>query len=646
MSTQYPPLITRLPSRILNRIHKGWEYLYYRFFYSRPSIDVGHGSGRYLVFGGDSLEKAKINYQSLFREKIRDKIKEADLICDHIFNLLGSGDKRLSKEGEGYQPIEWHMDFKNGYIWNSRTFYRNIRYGHIEGVDIKLPWELSRFQHLVTLGQAYILTRDKRYSDEFANQITDWIRSNPVAFGVNWRCTMDVAIRAVNWLVAREFFTEDGLFTDDFLKRFYVAIYEHGRFIEGHLERASGWTTNHYLANIAGLFFIGVYCPFFKESVRWRDFAFQELHKEIEKQVYPDGCGFESSTSYHRLALEVFFYSMLLGDRTGMVFRDDYKERVRKMFEFSLHCIKPNGMIPQVGDNDSGRFLRFSRIPAIDHKYLLNLAAIYFRDGGFKIRQFGLEEECVWIFGGSGKDVYDDLPFREGPVESRAFPDAGWYIIRRDRDYCFISCGRSGGEGWHAHNDKLSFELMLDGQDIIVDPGTYVYTSYPGVRNRFRSTGYHNTIRFNDYEQNEIPDNGLFGLPDRVEIRRSVLERGEDGETFIGEIGYAGIIHKRTITFDKRGQQWRIRDDLICPRPLKARLAYHLSPDVAFKDGGIYSRGSGRRLASIKVAGYEFNLTNYEYSPEYGVKTEAECITIDIPVKGRGTIITHIKKSG
>jgi hypothetical protein len=163
--------------------------------------------------------------------------------------------------------------------------YRNIRCGHIKGVDIKVPLELSRFQHLHVLGQAYVLTKSNKYSEEFEGQINDWIKHNPFCFGVNWKCAMDVAIRAVNWLAAMEYFSENNLFSKDFLRAFYSSIHEHGKFIRGHLEYASKWTTNHYVADIAGLFFISIYCPFFAESREWQEFALQELHNEIEKQV-------------------------------------------------------------------------------------------------------------------------------------------------------------------------------------------------------------------------------------------------------------------------------------------------------------------------------------------------------------------------
>ena len=71
--------------------------------------------------------------------------------------------------------------------------------------DVKVPWELSRFHHLPTFGQAYLLTDDLKYALEFKNQIEDWIKKNPIEMSVNWTCTMDVAIRACNWIIGYYF---------------------------------------------------------------------------------------------------------------------------------------------------------------------------------------------------------------------------------------------------------------------------------------------------------------------------------------------------------------------------------------------------------------------------------------------------------
>ena len=621
--------------------------MYYRFLYSKPKLEINCTQKRYLVCGGSDQGYIGNTFRELFPDKVQPKIAEANLICKHIFDLLGSGPKKLTPEAERYRPIEWHSDFKSGYRWNPKTFYRNIRYGHVEGVDVKIPWELSRFQHLNKLGQAYILTRDRKYSEEFVNQITDWIKNNPVGFGVNWYYAMDVAIRAVNWLVSMEYFYKNDNIPEDFIEKFYSSIYQHGKFIRSHLEYSSQLTMNHYIANIVGLFFISVYCPFFKKSKEWQGFALRELSKEIEKQVYSDGCSFEASTSYHGLVLEMLFLAKLLGDRAGIIFPKVYRNRLRKMFEFSLYCVKPNGMIPQIGDNDSGRFLVFSKRPILEHKYLLNLAAIYYEDSRFKVSKFDFYEESFWVFGNKGKELYDNLPVRKQPIVPKSFPDAGWFTIRRNNDYCFISCGSNGqnGKGGHAHNDKLSFELMLYGQDIIVDPGTYVYTSHPKERNKFRSTKYHNTITFNGYEQNEISANAIFSLPDRVKIASAALTETDENITFQGGIRYLDLTHKRRIRLDKDSCTWTIADCISSGKMVNARLTLHLSPEVLFDKGSIFSKTTNKRIASIEIPGHSIEKSKYDYSPEYGVKVRAECLVVNISsINSVKTINTYIHR--
>ena len=211
--------IPRIPRRIVREIRTLGEFFYFRFFYKTPVITGPYEFKRLLIGGGEPLDELAKAFREIFSDKVVEKIKEADLTCEHVFDLLGSSPKKLSKEGKGYQPIDWHSDFKKGYRWDPR-------YGHIEGVDVKVPWELSRFQHLNILGQAYVLTKDRKYADEFVNQINDWVDHNPVGFGVNWHCAMDIAIRAANWLVAQEFFQD--IEDKGFWNKFYKSIYNHG----------------------------------------------------------------------------------------------------------------------------------------------------------------------------------------------------------------------------------------------------------------------------------------------------------------------------------------------------------------------------------------------------------------------------------
>ena len=41
----------------------------------------------------------------------------------------------------GYQPIDWHVDYKSGYRWASTDWYLDVPYGSVLGADVKAPWE-------------------------------------------------------------------------------------------------------------------------------------------------------------------------------------------------------------------------------------------------------------------------------------------------------------------------------------------------------------------------------------------------------------------------------------------------------------------------------------------------------------------------
>ena len=622
-------ILKRIAVRVYFCVLHLYETIYYHFLYSPPNIEFSNVKRYVFMNQGGTGSLPSDTHEKLPSQLIQSKIVDADVICSHTFDLLGSGPKKVSANNDSYQPIDWHVDFKSGYRWNPKEIYYRIKLSPKPGVDVKVPWELSRCQHLVTLGQAYALTKAKKYSDEFQNQIEDWIRNNRVGFGVNWSCTMDVAIRAANWLVAQEYFDEQSL-TNGFWKEFYTSIYEHGKFIRSHLENKRRITTNHYIADLAGLFFIAVYCPFFEESKIWKEFAVKELVKEIDQQVYDDGCIFEASTSYHRLSLELFFYSELLASRSGMEFPQEYCLKVRKMFEFTLYCVKPNGHIPQIGDNDSGRFLLFSKRKILDHRYLLLLATNYYRDNFFKIENLTYDEEAFWLFDEKNHDWFASLPKRSTPIKSKAFPNAGWYILRNRDDYCFVSCGSNGqgGSGGHAHNDKLSFELVLNGNDIILDPGSYIYLPNPAERNKFRSTKYHNCVSFSGEEQNTF-SLGIFNLPDRVEIVSADLKETEEEITFAGEIKYLSYTHKRSVRLFKESGTVEINDSFSPSDESDVQAFFHLAPGLAYKDGYIHQNNSDVKLAKISTKQQSINKVGYDYSPEYGKKVDAESLFLN-----------------
>src|SRR4029078_552846 len=107
------------------------------------------------------------------------------------------------------------------------------------------------------------------FAHEFVLQVGDWIDSNPCHRGVNWSCTMDVGIRAVNWIWAFHFFRKSDNMDGPFTLKLVTSLYEHARFIRQNLEYQTVFVegarrrlnSNHYLSNLAGLLYIALLFP-------------------------------------------------------------------------------------------------------------------------------------------------------------------------------------------------------------------------------------------------------------------------------------------------------------------------------------------------------------------------------------------------
>lgn len=548
---------TGLAKRILRRAARGvgnvWGRVSDRFTATWLAAAPGGALESYLV--------------PLPTAALRRAVDASDIrqILDHRFDLLGSGPVRVGPPtteisrlpgpareraarvraliDPGYAPIDWHLDFKSGHRWREGTWYRDVRFGHLRGVDVKVPWELARLQHLPRLACAYALTRAGEpglpasdvLTREFRNQVLDFVGANPPRFGVNWTSTMDVAIRVANVLIAFDLFRSAGAtFDAPFEAEFRASVEAHGLHVAREMD--GDFRGNHFLADVAGLLFAAAYLPSTPRTDAWLDRAIRELVREVDHQFLPDGGSFEASTSYHRLSGEIALYATALGQavvhrRRAKPFPDTHVERLERIVEFTAQIAKPSGRVPQIGDNDSGRFVKLDPLEnELDHRSLLAAGL------GLLGRQAwasgdGERPETVLLRALAGPplrpgpsqgspwrvDVGDAVAFERGKARLLsglevfttcipapglrmggaplrvAFPDFGLYLYRTPRFYLAVRCGPPGqdGLGGHAHNDALAVELWLDGHDWFADPGTFAYTAFPEVRNRYRSVRAH-----------------------------------------------------------------------------------------------------------------------------------------------------------
>jgi hypothetical protein len=292
-----------------------------------------------------------------------------------------------------YKFIDWQLDFKSGFRWQSNINSKMLQHANINEVDVKVPWELARMHHLVNMALAYKAESNasEKIIYEFRNQILDFICTNPPGFGVNWICPMDIAIRSINMITSLEILKSKGVKLDKFfLNAFQCSLLAHGNYIYENLEIENSIRANHYLANLIGLAKISTILPISRKTNGWLAYSIQEIEKEMHFQFQDDGSNFEGSTYYHCESLEFITYGMLLieslpkervnkaintknsyfrnqffkpklvsfkppASHLNLVFSLNFYRRYIQAIQFIDSVSKPDFSLPLIGDNDSGK---------------------------------------------------------------------------------------------------------------------------------------------------------------------------------------------------------------------------------------------------------------------------------------------------
>ena len=515
--------------------------------------------------------------------------------------LLGFGDREFGAQ------INWHRDPLSERIW-PLDYHADIPLWHNDGSDIRVLWELNRLGHLITLGRAYVLSKDEEFAMEFFAQLEDWHEQNPVGRGANWSCAMEVALRAMNLLAAFSLFRDSPNLTEARLEMLLMMFDQHGGHIRRNLEFSHIATSNHYLSDIAGLLWLGIMLPELSSAEEGREWALAEMLREMNKQVLPDGAHYEASTGYHCFVLELFLYSFILCRLNKIPIAAEYWRKLRTMLIYLRGILRPDGMTPLIGDTDSGQVLPIVSRSANDRAYLLALGASVFKDPQLKLGGFETPQELLWILGEEGLRDYEQLPDPHGETSSQAFPVAGTYVLRHEDLYLSFNAGgaRDDGPDSHRHNDVLSIELSVCGSAFIADPGSYVYTADLHERHLFRSTAYHSTIQVDDLEQNTIQADAPFVMGSEGRARTLLWESTLACERVVAEhSGYERLAkpvkHRRAITFYKPDQWWLIEDEITGAGEHKVAARFHFDSglEISLFDSRsvmAYNKISGARL--------------------------------------------------
>ncbi len=439
-------------------------------------------------------------------------------------------------------------------------------------------WDLNRHTYWITLAQALWYSGDSQYSDAFARQLTDWVRSNPPGEAqLNWSSPFEVACRINTWLWAYHLFLYAGALDADTHLKLLRGLWTHGAYLNACLELHV--PNNHLLLEAKALTMLGLLLPEFRAAQRWRQRGLRILKREVRRQVCADGTHAERVPHYHRLIAGELLELLVLMENNVLSVAPDLLQHFRRMLEFERHITRPDGHMPLFSDSAHGD-------PCIRFAPMAGAAALL-NQPDLKLPGAVLDEMTVWLLGPERARRFDALP-AQPPAPSRSFPVGGYAVMRgswgTEGYYLAMDCGPFGY--WlspgHGHADALTIELHALGYPQIVDSGVYSFHLGNEWRNAFRSTRAHNTVTVDGQDQSLLLDGWHVWHPASTTLHRWATGAGFDYADASHD-GYhrapRRIIHRRQVFFVKP-EYWIVLDSLSGNGRHQFDLHFHLMPDA------------------------------------------------------------------
>jgi len=552
-------------------------------------------------------------------EESQNLLDRASRIANGRFDLLGFEELNFGS------PVNWHLEPVTGresplQHWSKIPFLDANKVG-----DHKVIWELNRHHILVTLGQAWRLTDDRRFVATFGELADGWLDANPPKLGINWASSLEVAFRLISWIWAIHLFGD--AVASELRLRMVRSLDIHARHIERYL---STWYSpnTHLTGEALGLLYAGVAFPELPRAEHWRKKGWKVLIEELARQVGPDGVYFEQSSWYQAYTVDFYLHALALAAQHGIEIPQGVISRVSSAATVLRAIVRPDGSLPLFGDDDGGRLLPLGPFPPNHFADSLAHACLVLDDPGLK-PPVAIPASALWLIGETAWHQLDDEREHRLTAGVDGFPRGGWYVLRTAREgtglRVLMRAGSRGrGTGAHSHADPLALEIETDGCPVVTDPGTlsYVGAARPG----HRRTSSHATVTVDG--RDAVAQTGPFKWAKSLALSPSSCNAGTGWAVLTGShSGWddlsSGIVHQRVILWlEPLGLL--VLDRLVnLPDTFSAEVRFPLGPHVTTSSASPRAMrldtAGASRVTFLTAGESDWDTQGSTCSPIYGV---------------------------
>ncbi|AOZ01169.1 heparinase [Cupriavidus sp. USMAHM13] len=494
--------------------------------------------------------------------------------------------------------------------------------------DIKLIWELSRFDWVIAFAQQ-VRNGDPTARARLNHWLSDWCANNPPYRGPNWKCGQEASIRVMHLAMAAVILGEVQMP----LAGLKELLLRHLHRIAPTIKYAVAQDNNHGTSEAAALFIGGSWLEHVGvgRAAAWRKTGEKWLEDRASKLIGVNGSFSQYSLNYHRVMLDTFSIAEVWRLHLRLpAFSQRLRDRLQLATNWLYQMIdRDSGDGPNVGANDGARLLQLSDSDYRDFRPSVQLAMAihmnrlaYGKDGHWN-------DALHWLGIPLPSDLHPDQA-------SCIADDGGFAILRNKNAMALLRYPRFRYRPSQA--DALHVDFWVAGENRLRDGGTFSYNTEESWLNYFSGTVSHNTVQFDG--KNQMPKVSRFLFGDWLKAERVEWLVEEEGRTSFAAAyrDRSGLSHSRKIQLEAR--RLSIVDE-ISGFKKTAVLRWRLSPgDWRLDASRIYNDGHELRVrASMPIVRMEV-VEGWE-SRYYLEKTSLP--VLEIEVREPGTLITEYK---
>jgi hypothetical protein len=548
----------------------------------------------FLINSKEAIELDKNLSKSLesrFRESLKNNI-----------TFFNSQQFQLDKE------TQWSVNPSSGHQYDITKHWSKTPDLSKEAGDIKFVWEKARFSYLYDILR-YDHHSGSDQSSFVLSEIENFIDSNPINLGPQYKCSQEISLRILNWTYAIHFYKHSEALTPVLFDKIINSIYWQLHHVRQniHFSRIAV-RNNHAITESLMLYVSGLLFPFIPESQKWSKEGLKWFEQEIDYQIYEDGTFLQYSMNYHRVVVQLLTWAIRLNDLNGLRFRESVYTKAQKSLNFLDACLDKNsGTLPNYGSNDGALFFKFTDLDYRDYTSQLDDLRMALHNEAV------LPSESFAWYGMSDPRFID----RPQP-ELASFDIGGYYIINENKVKTFIRCGAYKDRP--AQADNLHLDIWVNGINYLWDNGSYKYNTEDTYIKHFTGTAGHNTVTINDNDQ--MLKGGRFIWFQWIKKAQASLTKNSN-YIFEGSIDayrqLGTINHNRRVEKTPGILEWNITDRVSGNQNQEIKQYWHINPLVQ----------ESITFVAIDAEGKELLPTVEEkwYSSYYGVKEKSMALS-------------------